>query len=193
MRFLRIAATLVYAITGDRKSNLALERVRLDLEGALDSGAPRALILGDEDTPPASQAFLAQLETFPPTARRLVLARAYALPWRDRPSELPECYRRELAYSSVNAADEYPSMAELDRRIADLFVAEPTPVSGTVLRQLVSLTPSDRQLALFFAFWSLWFPDSPGGEWKGPDWLRREYDHAAWLAQEEYPSSKGDQ
>jgi hypothetical protein len=160
-----------------------LEKDRVALEGALNEG--RVTFVGERGVRTVSEAFVRGLGELAPCARRLAIARACVLPWRASPAEIPECYQWDLRRATADALEEYGSLHDLDQKIDVLLAADPPPISDRVLRQMASMSLVARYLTLMFAFWSIWWPKSPGAVWSGPDWLRREYEYAASVGSNE--------
>ncbi len=165
----------------------SLEEQKAKLEQALSEG--RVSILGERGKPNASKEFVKRLGDFPPTFRRLAIAKACALPWRDRLDELPACFRWELLQANAEANEDraaYPHMhAQLDR----LFAEVQEPISELVLRQIAEKTPTSRYFSLLFVL----AIESPGGmksvfegSSDAPEWLLKEFPYAQWVDSDEF-------
>ena len=85
--------------------------------------------------------FLLKLDDLTPTNRRLAIATACTMPWRDKEEEIPECYRRDLQKASYDARQEYVSLFNPGY----LFEPNKEPISEPLLRQIAPLTPTDRR------------------------------------------------
>lgn len=140
-------------------------------------------VFGDRDRHAISRNFVEHLGELPPTRRRLALALACALPWRDRPDELPGCYERELALAAWEA-DAEDSNRDIPASVETEAFMDPEnpPVSEVFLRQLIPLGPSRRRallLSVCRAFWAIEYR-SP------PEWLARSSRHASGDEGDEY-------
>ena len=149
------------------------------LEQALNEG--RVTIVGERGKRSASPEFLARLDDLPPSFRRLALARACALPWNDRPYEMPACFQWELTRAMAEASEDRAAYPHMDARLEDLFAEARNPISPLVLSQIVEMTPTGRYFSLIFAFSNLW-----GERERVPAWLHRELAYAKSVVQDEY-------
>lgn len=162
--------------------------------------------------PVVSRRFLERLTDLAPSSRRLGLAMACAQPWRDRPGELPECYRVELEHARWVANAEYEAWDAAGRPgeggpgvpIVDLeylFAEDPEPILAYTLQLLAEDRPSRRAMMLASTCRAQWKEEpAPGmrelyraetgldyGETEEPpDWIVREDEYARKLFIEQY-------
>lgn len=147
-------------------------------------------VFGERGRAPIARAFVEALGRLTPTQRRLALARACALPWRDKPSQLPDCYKRELEAAEWEAREEdrgrgrSPHATDID----SLLDSEDLPISELFLRQLIPLRPSRRRshLAQACIAFSVLERRTP------PQWISRFNEHAHGDAAEDYRLDKGE-
>lgn len=170
---------------------VSLDEQRRRLEHALNTGQVR--IIGERGVRSASPEFLTRLDELPPTARRLALAKACALPWRDRIDELPDCYRWELRRALDEAREDLAAYPAAEAMLASIFADVPEPINEVVLRQVVALTPTSRRFSLIFALAGAW----PGGPKPlltsspdAPRWLARELAYTQWTSSDEFRAWK---
>lgn len=159
--------------------HMALDDEAVELERAISEG--RVTVLGERGEASASKAFLARLSDLPPSIRRLALARACVIPWAACPTETPACFQWELARAAEEALEERGADPEVDAMLIDLFAAVPVPVSETVLRQVVPMTPTSRYFSLIFALVTQWSEQE-----HCPEWLKREFAYATTVDSDEY-------
>lgn len=166
---------------------MSFDDQRTALEGALNAGAVRWI--GECGVRSASPVFLTQLDDLPPSARRLALAKACALPWKDRIDELPECYRYELSRALDDWHDDRAAYPDMGTIMTGIFADVHEPISATVLRQVVELTPTSRYSSLIFALAGSW-PGGPmpllEGSPEAPRWLARELAYTGWTSKDEF-------
>lgn len=147
-------------------------------------------IWGDRGRPNIAEAFVERLGELPPTKRRLALALACALPWRNNSDELPNCYKRELEAAAWEAYEEDLSRGQDHNRgdIEGLIDPEDPPISKLFLRQLVAVGPTERRAVLAQACIGFWIVDHV----PPPKWLSRYCDHAYGDDAEDYRLRKGE-
>ena len=165
---------------------MSLDEQRARLEHALNTGQVRNL--GEPGVRPASPEFLTRLDELPPSARRLALAKACGLPWKDDVDALPDCYRWELRRAIDDWREDRAAYPDADATFARIFEDVPEPISEVLLRQLVDLTPTDRHSALIFALACSW-PGGPKpvltGAPEAPRWLVRDLAYTQWAGMDE--------
>lgn len=160
-----------------------------------------------------SRRFLERLGELPPSSRELAIARACAQPWRDRPEELPECYRVELDHARWAAQREREVWDVAGRAgeggfgepVVDLdylFADEPEPILAYSLQVFAGYGPLSRRHSLARQSRSQW-KEEPGprireafrrhagrdfGEAEQPpEWIvRREEHFRALLGEQHY-------
>lgn len=125
---------------------MSLDEQRRRLEHALNTGQGVRFI-GEHGVRSASPEFLVRLDELPPSARRLALAKACAVPWRDRLDELPDCYRWGLSHALDEWHEDRAAYPDAEAALTAIFADVPEPISEAVLRQIVELT-SGRPLLL---------------------------------------------
>jgi hypothetical protein len=170
---------------------VSLDEERERLEHALNTG--QVEMLGEPGVRPASAEFLTRLDELPPSARRLALAKACALPWKDRIDELPDCYRWELRRAIDDWREDRAAYPNADTTLARIFEDVPEPISAVLLRQLVDRTPNHRHSTLIFALVCSW-PGGPTpvltGAPEAPRWLVRERAYTQWTSMDEFRAWK---
>jgi hypothetical protein len=147
-------------------------------------------IFGEKGKKQIAKSFLDGLGNLSPTKRRLALARACAFPWRDKPEDLPDCYKRELEMASFEADEEDLARGATPNHgaVADLFASEEPPINEIFLRQLVPLGPSDRRHALIMPGLARW-----GFEGQTPpEWIMRSWESTAFDATREWELQTGE-
>ena len=170
---------------------MSLEEQRRALEHALETGQVR--ILGEPGIRGASPEFLARLDELPPTARRLALARACALPWKDCIDELPDCYRWELSHALDEWREDRAAYPNAEATLASIFDDVPEPISAAVLRDLVERTPTDRASGLLFVLACSWTGGPKPvvtGSPDAPRWLVRELAYTERMSRDEFRAWK---
>jgi len=119
----------------------------------------------------------------------LALAKACALPWKDRIDQLPECFRHELRRALDDWHDDRAAYPDAEAALAHIFADVNEPISEVVLRQVVDLTPTSRYSSLIFALAGAW-PGGPMPLLKGspdaPRWLARELAYTGWTSKDEF-------
>lgn len=119
-----------------------------------------------------SRRFLERLGELAPSSRELAIARACAQPWRDRPEELPECYRVELDHARWVAQREREVWDAAGRAgeggfgepVVDLdylFADEPEPLLAYPLQLFAGYGPLWRRHSLASQFRGQW-KEEPG-------------------------------
>ena len=166
---------------------VSLDEERAALEKALNEGRG-VTIYGEPGKPTASAEFVARLDDLPPSARRLAIAKACAIPWAERIDEMPECFRRELLRAAEDAQQDRAAYPEMDGLLDDLFAAVPQPFNPVFLNQIVEVTPTMRCSALLFVMVASW-PGGPKAVLQrapdAPQWLASEYAYASWAGTDE--------
>ena len=170
----------------------SLEEQRARIEHALNTGQG-VRHLGEPGVRPASPEFLTRLDELPPSARRLALAKACALPWKDDVDELPDCYLWELRRAIDDWDEDRAAYPDADETFARIFEDVPEPISAGLLRQIVDDAPSDRRHSLMFALVCSW-PGGPKpvltGAPEAPRWLVREWAYTAWAGTDAFRARK---
>jgi hypothetical protein len=130
-------------------------------------------ILGERGKPSIAPGFVQQLTRLSPVLRRLAIAKACAVPWRDRVDELPVAFRWELIRAASQAAEDTVS----DETVDQVFAGESAPISEVLLEQIAGMGPVDRYVSLVLAL---------AATEPRPEWLQQELDYVCWLAQDDY-------
>ncbi len=132
---------------------------------------------GEEGKIQMTRAFAKRLGELSPTKRRLAIARACMLPWRDSPGKAPDCYTHELAMASWEADEEdrvrgcSPDHRDVDEALS---ISGPDPLINEIfLRQLIAVPPARRRNLLFGACLGPWVDEfvEGGTPPEFPDWI----------------------
>lgn len=152
-------------------------------------------VFGEKDRIQIARPFARRLSGLSPTKRRLAIARACVYPWRDNPTELPDCYRHELAVASWEADEEDRARGGTpDHQDVDdvLSASDPDPpINEIFLRHLLVLSPAKRRHFLLLACMAPWVSnvaEAKRGLEALPEWIARTYEYVQYnLVAEQQP------
>ncbi len=148
--------------------------------GEQEHAAPEIIgsvpVYGDPERGAIDRRFVERLDGLTPTQRRLALARACALPWRNAPAKMPDCYRRDLETAEWEAREEAGDQGYslASAKVDALIDPGDPPIRELFLRQLIPLRPSHRRAQLASACRAFSFLDRE----PPPEWIARFCDQA---------------
>jgi hypothetical protein len=139
-------------------------------------------IVGEPGRDQISRSFVERLACLTPTQRRLALAHACTLPWRDNPAEVPACFKRELETAAWEARQEDLAREGKSVDVQEIVDPHDPPISEVFLRQIVSSSPTRRRAQLAIVCAAPWL----GGSEFPPESISRSFEDALAEATEEH-------